>query len=164
MKQAEITALLPEIMQRAVRDRSPLAALLDVMEQLHEPSEELLHKLDQYFDPQRTRADLVPMLGHWLGLEETLVRRAAKSRTFVARAVELWKWRGTAWAVTESLEIATGVRGFVVTEEPPGPLYTARPFHFFVTAPAGVSKDKEVIEKVIEMQKPAYVTYEIIWR
>ncbi len=138
--------------------------LLEVMEHLHEPSEELMSKLEMYFDPQRTRADLLPMLGYWLGLDELLLRRSANIRTFVARAVELWKWRGTAWAVTESLEIATGVPGFVVSEEPPDAGRAARPFHFFVTTPEGVLKDKEVIEKVIEMQKPAYVTYEIIFR
>jgi phage tail-like protein len=159
MKRPDITALLPEIFQRAALDGSPLVALLEVMEGLHEPAEEILADVDAAFDPYRARPEFLPMLGHWLGLEPPLTTQPWRARPFLARAVELWRWRGTAWAIVQSLELATGTTGFDISERTADG--RARPFHFSVIAPASVSADRDLIEKVIEMQKPAYVTFEL---
>ncbi len=68
MNRAEIEQLLPGIFQRTVKPGHPLAALLEVMEALHAPSEDVLARLDICFNPRRTRDDFVPLLARWLDL------------------------------------------------------------------------------------------------
>src|SRR2546428_200301 len=74
MKQSDIEQLLPGIFQRTSRPHGPLAALLEVMEALHQPSEDVLARLGELFNPRRTRDDLVPVLARWLDLAFLLER------------------------------------------------------------------------------------------
>ncbi len=52
MKQSDIEQLLPGIFQRTSRPHGPLAALLEVMEALHQPSEDVLARLGELFNPR----------------------------------------------------------------------------------------------------------------
>jgi hypothetical protein len=69
MKQTEIKRLLPSIVGRTVRKGTPAWALLEVMEELHAPSEAALEKLDSIFNPHRTPDPFVTMLARWVNLE-----------------------------------------------------------------------------------------------
>jgi len=51
MKPSEIARLLPGVFQRTIHPGSPLLALLEVMELLQAPAEEILENLDGFFDP-----------------------------------------------------------------------------------------------------------------
>ncbi|MBW7885116.1 MAG: hypothetical protein H3C34_21275 [Caldilineaceae bacterium] len=179
MKQSEIEQLLPEIFRRAVVEGSPLSALLDVMEALHAPSEAILSEIDRYFDPYRTPDAFVPYLASWLDLERLLARAPAtmnaqtaqtlfpgglgRLRDLTAMAVYLSKWRGTTVGLTRFLETATGVRGFVIEEQVMDESGSPKPFHIRVNAPKEAASYASLIARIVEQEKPAYVTHEVIF-
>jgi phage tail-like protein len=179
MKQSEIAALLPEIFRRTLHPQSPLDALLAVMEALLEPSEEVLASLDHYFDPYRTPDWFVPFLAMWVNLGP-LLREAPKIfepeaqplpsgtsrlRELVALAAYLSQWRGTRHGLQSFLETATGIAGFEINEEVIDQISgEIRPYHVRIRAPQATERFRPLIEKIIKMEKPTYVTYELEFR
>ena len=177
MKRSEIEQLLPEVFQRTLHPRTPLFVLLEVMEALQTPSEEVLERLDAFFDPYRTPDAFVPYLAGWMDLDELLViaseERASAAATFpegmgrlrelIAAAAFLSRWRGTADGLRRFLQTATGTRGFAVEERAPGSDGQPRPFHLLIRAPAETERVRGLIERIVEMEKPAYVTYELMF-
>ena len=177
MKRNEIELLLPEVFRRTVRPGNPLYALLEVMEALHAPSEEVLAELDLYLDPYRAPDTLVPYLARWVDLQRFLAEfpeskgasggpssvpfagGLGRLRDLIAAAASLSKWRGTARGLLRFLETATGVQGFEIDERVPGPDGKPRPFHLGIRAPAEAARYQALVERIIEMEKPAYVTY-----
>lgn len=176
MKQAEIAHLLPGIFQRTLRPGSPLYALLSVMEELHAPSEQVLTHIDGYFDPYRTPDNFVPFLAGWVDLERVLIEspdeRAITSaeplptgvgrlRELVAAAAYLSKWRGTGKGLLRFLETATGTKGFVVEENVADANGQPRSFHIRIHAPKETAPYRAMLDKIIEIEKPAYVTCDL---
>jgi P2-related tail formation protein len=180
MKRNEIEQLLPEIFRRTVRPGNPLYALLAAMEALHAPSEAVLAELDRYLDPYRAPDSFVPYLARWVDLQRFLAefpepeeseggagRPASvpfagglgRLRDLIATAASLSKWRGTAKGLLRFLETATGVHGFEIDEAVPGPDGKPRSFHLGIRAPAEAQRYQALVERIIEMEKPAYVTY-----
>jgi len=179
MKSAEIEQLLPGIFQRTVRPGGPLAAFLDVMEQLHAPIESQLADLDRLLDPRLTPDRFVPLLARWLDLDrlfepahrgrEPLLRQVMPSglgrlRELAANAAMLSQWRGTGKGLLLFLRIATGLEGFDVDERVPGPDGRPLPFHVRVTAPPEAQPLEGLIRRIIDSEKPAYVTDDLQFR
>jgi hypothetical protein len=177
MKRREIEDLLPWVFRRTVQPGSALASLLDLMEALHEPSERVLERIDVALDPRRTGDAFVPWLARWVDLERLLEDESGRIETvagrpplptglgwlreLVASAAELSQWRGTARGLLLFLETATGTRGFEIDEQVPGPNGHPRPFHLRVRVPAGAARYRSLIDRIVRMEKPAYVTYEL---
>lgn len=171
MKRADIERLLPGNVRPAVIAGTPLAAVLDVMEQMHAPCEDALARLDRYFDCRRTPVRFVPYLARWVDLGPLLDRLlqgpgigrdfptgTGRLRELVALASFFSRWRGTRRGLVAFLETATGARGFQVIEQPGG-----RPFHLRIVAPAGTEASQALIEHIVELEKPAYTTYELVF-
>lgn len=179
MKRSEIEQLLPGIFQRTLRPQTPLYALLEVMEALHAPSEAVLADLDSFFDPYRTPDEFVPYLAGWVDLDRLLHEAKGyaasnappppfptgqgRLRELIAAAAFLSKWRGTPRGLLRFLETATGATGFVIDERTPGPNGQPRPFHLRIVAPQSVQPYQALLERIIELEKPAYVTYELVF-
>ena len=175
MKRSEIERLLPEVFQRTVYPRSPIVAILEVMEALHTPAEEVLDNLDAFFDPYRAPDHFVFFLARWVGLERFVggdTREfTSNSRTFpggvgrlrelIMAAAYLSKWRGTTRGLLHFLETATGVQGFEVDEVVPDENGQPRPFHILVRAPVESRPYEMLVLQIIELEKPAYVTYDL---
>jgi phage tail-like protein len=176
MKRTEIKHLLPGIFQSTLAEGTPLSAILEVMEALHAPSEEQLRALDANFNPYRAPDDFVPFLARWVDLDRLFEkpvqqRQSSPPRLFptglgslraqVAAAAYLSQWRGTAKGLMLFLETATGAHGFAIEERVPGSDGKPRPFHFRVRAPRELASHRPLIQRIIESEKPAYVTYEI---
>lgn len=161
MRSPDIQRLLPGVFQRTVQPASPLAALLDVMEVLHAPSEGVLSRLESHFDPRRAPDRFVPFLARWVGMELPVTTGLGRLRELVAAAVDISRWRGTARGLRLFLSTATGHTDFEVDEAVPGPDGLPRPFHIRVRAPAEVEAHRLLLERIIEREKPAYVTYEL---
>lgn len=177
MKRDEIESLLPSIVQRSVRPLSPLSAILDVMEALLLPSEKAMTRLDAAFDPRRTADDFVPFLARWVDMDrlfpearnvETMVWSRStistgigRLRELVASAAYLSKWRGTTKGLQHFLHTATGQKDFEIKEnvDRDG---RVKLFHLVVIAPASMHPHKMLIERIIQSEKPAYVTYDLI--
>jgi phage tail-like protein len=176
MKRTEIEQLLPGIFQRTVQQGTPIFALLEVMEALPALDETILYTLDSFFDPHRAPDAFVPFLASWVDLafllqevpEEfaaqapsALVSGIGRLRELVAAAPFLAHWRGTARGLLRFLETATGAQGFIIEEQVPGPDGLPLPFHLRVHAPKAAAPYRVLVERIIEVEKPAYVTYEL---
>lgn len=177
MKQGEIEQLLPGVFRRTLHPNTPLWALLEVMESLHQPSEEVLTKVDDIFSPYRTPDQFVAFLARWVDLDRffpghyrdmagageslPLSTGLGRLRELIAAAAFLSQWRGTARGLRLFLETATGIPGFELDEEPPDPEGMSQPFHLRVRAPQEAVEHRALVERIIEQEKPAYVTYEL---
>ena len=179
MKSAEIARLLPEVFRAGLGQRSVLSSLLDVMAQQHAPSERVLDQLDAYIDPRRTEDRFVPMLARWVDLGRLFNRSAddpsagpgrdaistgtGRLRELIARAAYLSQWRGTRTGLIAFLETATGASGFRIDERVAGPDGQAQPFHIRVQVPPGLAAHRALIERIVDHEKPAYVTCDIVF-
>ncbi|OQY55046.1 MAG: hypothetical protein DRR08_07225 [Candidatus Parabeggiatoa sp. nov. 2] len=177
MKQTEIAQLLPAIFQRTLQAGKPLNALLAVMEALHAPSEQVLMERERYFNPRYTPDQFVAFLAHWVNLGHLVDAAASPShsslhtplialghlRELIAAATYLSQWRGTAKGLRLFLEIATGVRGFDLNDNVLDSQGQPKPFHLQVIAPSAAQPQRALIKEIIEMEKPAYVTYELVF-
>jgi hypothetical protein len=167
MRRQTIERLLPSAYQRAATEGSVLGALLDAMETLHAPDEELLANVDALFAPYSALERFVPFLTRWVTLEYLvgvprpggevrLPLPAGRVRDLIANGAALAKLRGTPIGLQRFLQIATGATGFVI-EEPPD-----RPFHFVVRVPPAARPYLGVIRRIVEMEKPAAATFEVV--
>jgi len=179
MKQAEIAALLPDVMRRTVQPRTPLAALLAVMEALHAPAEQALDGIDGTFDPYRAPDPFVPYLAGWVDLDRLLSTPPAQMdeaallylfdgglgrlRELLAQAATLSRRRGTAQGLIRFLETATGVAEFTISEQVAGEDGQPRPYHIEIRAPDAARPFDTLIRRIIELEKPAYVTYDLAY-
>lgn len=175
MKADEIIRLFPDIYQRTFTRGSPLQALVQVMESLHRPPEEILARLEERFDAYRAPDHFVPYLAHWVDLDrffsnaggpeksaatERLSGGVGRLRELIAAAVYLSQWRGTSRGLTRFLETATGVQGFELDEQVEGDDGLPRPYHVRVGVPGAAVPYIELIRRIVEQEKPAYVTHE----
>ena len=178
MKQNEIKHLLPGILQRSAREGNPLSAILAVMEALHAPSEEKLRALDANFDPRRAPESFVQFLARWVDLDRiaekprasraevrstTLPTGIGRLRELIAMAAYLSQWRGTSKGLLLFLETATGVRGFEIGERVSAGEGQPKPFHFRLRVPSEALPVRALVERIVESEKPAYVTCEIAY-
>jgi phage tail-like protein len=176
MKQNEIAQLLPAIFQQTIQPGTPLYALLEVMEALPAPDEAVLDGLEAFFNPYRTPDGFVPLLASWVDMDWILLENAAefsdltpplpsgigRLRELVASMTFLARWRGTARGLLRFLETACGAQGFTVEERVPGPDGRPRPFHLAVQVPPEAAPYQALITRIIESEKPAYVTYDLL--
>jgi phage tail-like protein len=172
MKTARISTLLPSVYQTAATGGTPLLALLNVMETLHAPVEVVLDQLDTFFDPYRAPDPFVPYLASWVDLQgildrpqgtqqATLSSGVGRLRELTAGAVNLSRWRGTRKGLLLFLETATGISGFEIDEEALDGDGKVIPFHIRISAPASSLEHKVLLQRIIELEKPAYVTYDL---
>jgi phage tail-like protein len=177
MRRAEIEQLLPAVYQLALHPiegwglepDERLGAVLDAMEALHDPVEQVLDGLEAWVDPRRAPDPFVPWLAGWVDLDRfgggevgLSAADTARLRELVASASDLARWRGTTRGLLLFLEIATGHTGFVVDEEPRDGTGRPRPFHVVVHGPKEAVGMRPLIERVVESEKPAHVTCDII--
>lgn len=165
MRDTEIATLLPSIFQRTLGTGNPMSAMLSAMQALHAPAEEALENVDAIYDPRRAPDPFVPMLAQWVDLEHIfssvddadrlLSTGLGNLRELTQAASELSKWRGTRRGLQRFLETATGVTGFSI-EEP-----ADRAFHLRVLAPPQTQAHRPLIERIIEVERPAYATWEL---
>ncbi len=174
MRRQTIERLLPAAYQRAAVPGSVLSALLEVMETLHAPDEEILADVDALFAAYTARQDFLPFLASWVTLdylvgpprtraavrqggvpraEGRLLLPAERIRDLIAHSAELAPMRGTLLGLTRFLTIATGCDGFVIRES------ADRPFHFMVHIPREASAYRGVIGHVVEHEKPVAATF-----
>jgi phage tail-like protein len=171
MRSAEIRRLLPSIFRRTATPGSPLAAVLDVMQDLHAPIEGAFVRFPLALDPMTAPDAFVPFLAEWVDMWQLVAgedridrpgRTAAallvdtgRLRELVGAAAELAKWRGTARGLAKLLEIATGVKGFRVADSV-GADGVARPFAIEVEVPAPAVPQLLLVRRIVSLEKPAY--------
>lgn len=173
MQADAIVRMLPSVFQTEFdasdrRGSSPLAALLAVMDTMHAPVESVLESVDRPFAPYRAPDPFVAYLTLWVdlawlvlpGVDDVRIPvpgGTGRLRDLVAAASELSADRGTAKGLARVLELATGVRPVTVANDP------ERPFGVRVTMPAESQAVEPLVRRIIENQKPAHVTYDLVY-
>ncbi len=176
MNSTEIERLLPYIFRRTNQDDNPLVAIIEAMSALHQPTETLLANVKDIINPLTAQDKFVPFLAGWLDLERLFDEFSDNTiaasthppittginclRALTASAAYLSRWRGTKKGLIHFLEIATDTRGFVIDEQVVHQEQII-PFHLKVQAPASLLAHRALIQRIIESEKPAYVTYEL---
>lgn len=175
MRSEQILELLPGAFQSSAWEGSPLLGLLAAMESLHAPSEEVVDRLDAFFDPRRAPPRFAIHLAHWVDLDRivrttrpagrggTLTVPSGRLRELIAAAAGLSQWRGTAHGLRRFLEIATGLDGFEIDEHVTDEQGELKPFHVEIRLPEGAEAQRPLIEVIVAAEKPAYVTAELIF-
>jgi len=160
--------LLPDVIRRGAGPGTPLSALLHVMESMHEPAEAALLGLPAMLDPQSTRDDFVPLLASWVGLDDLIPDGAefeagnGRLRQVVATSAARARRRGTLDGLRETLAIATGRLDITVDDTVTGPDGGILPFHVDVVVPAAAAGLLELVNRLVEHEKPAFVTATVV--
>jgi phage tail-like protein len=120
------------------------------------PIEQTVDHFDLYLSPRTAPAYFLEHLARWLGIDLDEKWPSATRRALLAEAIELYRRRGTRWALSRHIEICTGVAPEIVEPE-------EQPFHFRVIlrVPAGQAVDRAAVERIIQADKPAHTTYEL---
>jgi phage tail-like protein len=190
MRRPDIERLLPSVYRLALdppvewglEPDAVIGALLDAMEVLHQPIEDILDHLETYLDPRRAPAPFVPYLSSWLDMDwtfrdvasdgttrqwgagdaraEPLSSGSGQLRELAAAAAELARWRGTERGLRRFLVTATGYPDFAIKDAQTEDGAVA-PFHIVVEAPAEAAALRPLIERIVAEEKPAYVTHEL---
>jgi phage tail-like protein len=177
MRAERIAQFLPEIYRASNIEGGVLNAVLNAMDCLQGPSEDILDDLDRYFDPIRSPDRFVPMLANWVDLARYLDWGGGREgmgqpyfkpglerlRLLVALAVKLNAERGTAAMLKQMLAGATGIEGFEIEENPTDNAGALSSFHIRVRAPEAALRYQDLVSRIVENERPAYVTFEIVY-
>jgi len=129
-----------------------------------------IDNLDAYLDPQTTPADFLSWLAGWVGVSLDESWDEGRRRAIVARAVELYRMRGTAASLKSQVEIQTGGEVEIIENgatswsadaggELPGspePLVVVR-----VAVPDPKAVDTQRLDALVTAAKPAHVLHRI---
>ena len=131
-----------------------LGRFLLIFEALWEPLEWRQNHLDNYFTATTAPAGFLPWLASWLGLVLDKHWPEERRRRLLMEAMELYRWRGTSYGLSRMLEISTGVTP-TITEDPKKPYV----FRVVVRMPPDSRVRPEIVERLVQMHKPAHVGY-----
>lgn len=155
-----------------------MGRFLMLFESFWSPIEKQIDQLGLYFDPRLAPPDLLPWLASWLGLVLNENWSLERRRLLIQSAAELYRRRGTKWALERYLEIFTGVKPVVVE-------HMAHNFRLGAESRLGLSialgrenephtftvnlrlppasgdqtERMKLIETIIETEKPAHTAY-----
>ncbi len=120
------------------------------------PVEQMVDNFDLYLDAYQAPAYFLEQLGEWLGLALDEKWPVAKRRALVAEAAELYRRRGTRWALSRYLQIYADAKPEIREPED-------RPHHFEVVLrlPPGGSVDRPTVERIIDANRPVHTTYSL---
>jgi phage tail-like protein len=144
--------------------------MLDALDQVVAPIYSTLDNFDAYLDPWLTPDDFLAWLAGWVGVALDESWDEGRRRAIVARAVELYRMRGTAIGLAGQVEIQTGGRVEIIENgatgwsvdpggEIPGspePLVVVR-----VTVPDPKAVDAGRLDALVAAAKPAHVLHRI---
>jgi phage tail-like protein len=143
--------------------------------------EETIAKLATYFNPRQTPDDFLPWLATWTAFTLRADLPIEKQRDFIARIIQLYRWRGTKQNLQELLKIFTigvptiielqgerlqiGVNSTVGEDT----ILGGGPPHFFQVTIAlnrvtetVLNRQLQIARALIDLEKPAHTFYELI--
>jgi len=143
---------------------------LDGLDQVLAPIFATLDNFDAYLDPWLTPVDFLGWLAGWVGIVLDESWEEPRRRAIVARAVDLYRMRGTAAALAGQVEIQTGGSVEIIENGAtswsvdaggdlpgsPDPLVVVR-----VTVPDPKAVDTGRLDALVAAAKPAHVLHRI---
>jgi phage tail-like protein len=133
-----------------------------------------LDSSDAYVDPRLAPLDFVAWLAEWVGVELDASWPDERQRALVARAADLFAWRGTVRGVTEVVAIYTGVvpeiaetgAAFWTGTPPPSGSLPGSPAGELVVrvrVPPGQAAtiDPARLDRLVAAAKPAHIAHRV---
>ncbi|MCB9423113.1 MAG: hypothetical protein H6667_25155 [Ardenticatenaceae bacterium] len=161
----ELARLLPHVFQRTFGPgENVLSAYLGAMIALQEPDMTILSSLARYFDPEFADDIYIPFLAQWVNMSDLLDENNTfpggmqRLRNLILDVIPLAQWRGTRMGLQMFLETATGLTGFHIAES------ESQPYHVIISCPQEAAPLRTFVDKIVEREKPAYVTHELRFR
>lgn len=141
-----------------------MGRFLIIFESILDPLERMIDRVDHYLDPRLAPEPLLPWLASWVDLVLNEKWPLERRRALIRSAAELYRWRGTRRGLTEYIKIYTGVEPTIIEPGPPDNNPSGLPPHVFkvvigVRDPSLV--DRDLLEAIIQAEKPAHTAYEI---
>lgn len=118
---------------------------------------------DAYLDPRLAPEDYTTWLASWVGVALDEEWSVARRREVVARAADLYAWRGTRYGIAEAVRTYTGVlpevidSGAVLTSSTPGAEHPGSHEASVRVVVGATSASRERLEAVLALVKPAHV-------
>jgi phage tail-like protein len=141
------------------RESQFLGRFLLIFESILGPIERTVDNISHYFDPALTPPECVAWLGSWLGLVLDERWPEERRRGLISAAVELYQWRGTRRGLSEFVRLYSGITPEIVelslSEVSAAPNRAFR-FTLRLHLPPGVELDRELLESIIDLEKPAF--------
>lgn len=146
-----------------------LGRMLEGYDEVLAPIHAVVRDLDAYFDPAICPTDFLEWLATWLGVELNARWPLQRRRELLRRAVEVHRMRGTAWGVSNAVELYTGIEpeiaengAAVASAAPGGDLPGQRRLGLSVTVTTS-SPDIEVdvVDRIVAATKPAHVPHQV---
>lgn len=160
-----IVTLLPAVFQEDPTVVRLTAGLDDVLSAVIAT----LDCLDAYLDPALTPEDFLGWLGGWVGVTLPDGWPADRKRVTVARAVQLYRSRGTVAGLREQVEVVTGGQVEVIDSggvswsvTPTDPDPTDGPWLHVRVSDADESTDASTVDSVVAAAKPAHVPHTVV--
>jgi phage tail-like protein len=172
-QESEYLCYLPGIYQQD----DFMRRFLLIFESILRPLERAVDNLPCYTEPEMAPEEFLPWLAHWVAVALDRSWPIARQRMLIARAVEIFRWRGTLHGLGLHIEVYTGIEpliqeyrdGFVLgrhnglgwttwlTSNP------GNPYVFIVTVPVSNPRhiDEKVLHAIIEEDKPAHTIYRL---
>lgn len=156
------------------RDNEFMGRFLLIFESIMDPLINTVDNIALYFDPGLTPESMLPWLANWVDQALDPAWPIERRRELVAKASELYRWRGTRRGLTEYLRIYTGKKPEIV-EYIPGMILDENTLlgentvlgssgsghHFTVVVEASDVEtiDPRTVKSIIDSQKPAHTQY-----
>ena len=169
----EVSRLL-DYLPAAYRDDEFMARFLLIFQSVLDPLVNTVDNIPLYFDPGLTPETVLPWLATWVDQTLDPAWPIERRRELVAKASELYRWRGTRRGLVEYLRIYSGVRPEIV-EYIPGMILdkdtalgentvlgssgSGHHFTVMIETPENVTVDPDTVRSIIDSQKPAHTQY-----
>lgn len=105
---------LPRIYRRSDSETHFLERYLAIFQIFCEELDDRLDTIAECFDPQCAEYEFLEWIASWMDISNARLWSEEKLRTFLLRAVSLYRRRGTQESLSEILELYTGEKPFIV--------------------------------------------------
>ncbi|GAB4445386.1 MAG: hypothetical protein OHK0015_47600 [Chloroflexi bacterium OHK40] len=153
-------ALLPPI----YHDDLFLRKFLLIFKATLDPLDRMIAQIHHYFDPRVAPEHMLPWLAAWVDLVLDERWPEARRRELIGAASTLYRWRGTRRGLSDYLRIYTGTAPRIVEPGQERRGEAALPPHTFrviIEAPDIAALDRALVERIIELEKPAHTSYQL---
>jgi phage tail-like protein len=131
-------------------------SFLALFESLLAPIEWRVDNLELYLDPRTTPAEFLPWLAQWYAISFDYTWDETRRRQLLTKAPQIFAHWGTAYALSQVLEIYLGQPPIIRDDE------SLPPFTFNVHIPLPVTAvDRAALEELVDAHKPAFTSYQL---
>ncbi|MCB8968568.1 MAG: phage tail protein I [Ardenticatenaceae bacterium] len=142
------------------KENTFIPRFLALLESILAPIEWNIDNFYLFLDPRTAPLSFLPWLANWFEITFDGSWDEAQMRTLLQEAHQIYRLRGTSWALSRVLEIYTGVKPEIDDTNKNLAAYT-----FSVHIPLRERQvNRAMIEHIIDVNKPAHTSYTLIFK